>query len=914
MEKVFHTLRSANRLDIQWSIFLNISKRSINLNTILQRNIPSLSGRRRLKQNKKAVIERQRLMENGNDMSDNKQQALKKLDEYIKVLNKIEGHQEGVVDISNRIGRFEKVYKCSCPNHEQHESGNENHKLRIGVQESESIKLDPNKYGKYVVTYVCFAHGQGKNSPCSPSKLSKIFKEKYGLSSNAKIVNPEIEPHIFPRNDESWQDVKGMGKHNKGIFKYTEWSGAIAFIRYKIEEKGEKGFMPICYSRLLRGNEYPDLKGEGGYVGKMLWSPPYPPYKLHQASKMWQKENNKEYKIAYIHEGENKSNVAEKYFPNVWNTTLYNAKNQWKQSYLEVFKNFEEVVVVPDNDFGGESAFKELALELVDMGINAKFVSFPNDFKKEAKQGWDIANAFPKGFSIDDYKQWIEEAKTPIKRIKNDHSNLREDAYAKRWVHLETDKKYHYDRWTREIIHNDNINLWYANDTETKHENTDRRVTNPVRYLHEVGCKVVKGLAYRPINQEYIQEGKYSYVNSYVPYQPIELSDEEYNEELIKPFFHQIDILSNFEKEAKDFFLDKVAYSIQYPEKNIKFSTLIVSDSYGTGKSYLWQCLTSIYGGVDYVVWLRSDDIYHKFRPWMANRSIVIVDEVRIEGNEREKQRQADALKGLITEQTHMIEPKGVNPYQIKNQFTLYMSTNHDTMGIVKKLDERRYFILNCLMTRQEINEQYPKHFDNLVSLSENPQALKHLRHYFKFKHKISDYFKTKGFYEPYKTTAFKNMVKTSQSQLWNNLDELYYSFKKPFSLDIGTTRELYEYFKGEDFNKGTKDWKEATEEVFREYCKNKGKVLNKGEAVPNIDGNDKFKRTRGLYAWRNASYWNEQKPMQWRLHRQGKLFAPEFREKQEELFNDTIVSNNKSNLGNGYETTHKRETRNEYV
>ena len=47
---------------------------------------------------------------------------------------------------------------------------------------------------------------------------------------------------------------------------------------------------------------------------------------------------------------------------------------------------------------------------------------------------------------------------------------------------------------------------------------------------------------------------------------------------------------------------------------------------------------------------------------------------------------------------------------------------------------------------------------------------------------------------------------------------------------------------------------------------------------------------------------------MQWRLHRQRELFAPEFREKQEELFNDIIVSKNQPNLGNENETTRKRE------
>ena len=57
------------------------------------------------------------------------------------------------------------------------------------------------------------------------------------------------------------------------------------------------------------------------------------------------------------------------------------------------------------------------------------------------------------------------------------------------------------------------------------------------------------------------------------------------------------------------------------------------------------------------------------------------------------------------------------------------------------------------------------------------------------------------------------------------------------------------------------------------------------------MDVKEKHKRPRGYFAWRNGDWWIEQKPTQWRLHRQGQLFAPEFREKQEELFNDINVS-----------------------
>ena len=54
-----------------------------------------------------------------------------------------------------------------------------------------------------------------------------------------------------------------------------------------------------------------------------------------------------------------------------------------------------------------------------------------------------------------------------------------------------------------------------------------------------------------------------------------------------------------------------------------------------------------------------------------------------------------------------------------------------------------------------------------------------------------------------------------------------------------------------------------------------------------------KGERARGWFAIRNVEFWLEQKPYQWRAHLRGELVAPNFRGKQEEMFNDTEVSNN---------------------
>jgi hypothetical protein len=154
-----------------------------------------------------------------------------------------------------------------------------------------------------------------------------------------------------------------------------------------------------------------------------------------------------------------------------------------------------------------------------------------------------------------------------------------------------------------------------------------------------------------------------------------------------------------------------------------------------------------------------------------------------------------------------------------------------------------------------------------------------------------------KGFFEPLETVAKENMAKASQSQLYNNLDELLYDSKSPFKFDVVNTREVYERLQSIDRDSGSKTWQEADEETLRSYFKDRGRILNKGNDIPNMRG--RGERSRGWWTIRNQEFWLEAKPMQLRLHLKGELVAPLFREKQEEMFeeilNDTNVSNSET-------------------
>ena len=77
------------------------------------------------------------------------------------------------------------------------------------------------------------------------------------------------------------------------------------------------------------------------------------------------------------------------------------------------------------------------------------------------------------------------------------------------------------------------------------------------------------------------------------------ITEEEYDQSKIEPFLFQIKLFTNFIEEEFNFFMDKIAYSIQHPEDNIKFGTLVISDYEGAGKSFVWKILFKLYGGLD---------------------------------------------------------------------------------------------------------------------------------------------------------------------------------------------------------------------------------------------------------------------------------------------------------------------------
>jgi len=757
--------------------------------------------------------------------------------------------------INPNIKQYRDGYMATCPNTDAHNWKREKRppttNFQITIQKTNEENRE--KFGDEMVVYRCHAHGK---ETCTNDVLAKIFKQ-HGIQV-PKLSKKGLTPDVFPVGDDSYLNVNRISERPHYKFKGLSGDTYVILTELKDKKTNEVKLLPLSYSRFA--NEHKDLNGKGGWVESYLWEDGRPLYDMDKFG------TTKKNKCMLVFEAHNVKE-AEALFPDYFITTYMGGAKAWDKSCIEMLIRFNEVVCFPKNSTECKKVFKDIALYLKDRNIKARLVNLTSEFPLN----WNFEKPTP----IDvDFNELIESAIIPKRREKNDYSNLQEDVVHNRWSHLEDSRRYHYDHFKKKIAHNDNINLWYENDITTQR---DRRLT-PIKYMHREGCDRAQGLAFRPTDEVVIYDEKGNkYINSYIPFKHKEFSEEELDNIDLSPFFVQLDVLCNYDKEIKDFFLDVIAFTIQKPVENLKFAVLVVSIETGTGKTNVWKCIERMHGGTDYSMWVDPQQLTSKLgKSWMKESINVFCNEIAIEGTRSQKNAQIDILKSLITEDTHTIEPKGVDPYQIKNNFNCFFSSNRDVQDMVESESNRRYFVVNCPFSENEIVNMHPTLFDDMIKFINDKDKIARLYHYFKHEHKIS-----KGFrpWKPMITEAKRTMVRAIRSQLFKNLDEIRVNRFGPFKKDFANTRSVYEYCIRQDQESSTKLYKDINEQKINEYFLTIGKRYKKGEPV-NLDGT----RKRGWFIHRNITEWESQSTTNARLHMEGKFDIPNFKNKQEEL------------------------------
>ena len=137
-----------------------------------------------------------------------------------------------------------------------------------------------------------------------------------------------------------------------------------------------------------------------------------------------------------------------------------------------------------------------------------------------------------------------------------------------------------------------------------------------------------------------------------------------------------------------EYLLSWLARAVQQPG-NAGEVAVILRGKEGVGKGVFAREFGRLFGShFRHVV--HAKHLTGHFNSHLQQCSVLYADEAFFAGDRGHE----STLKGLITEETMMIEPKGVDPFSVRNCIHLLMSSNADWV-VPAGADARRYFVLD---------------------------------------------------------------------------------------------------------------------------------------------------------------------------------------------------------------------------
>jgi hypothetical protein len=181
--------------------------------------------------------------------------------------------------------------------------------------------------------------------------------------------------------------------------------------------------------------------------------------------------------------------------------------------------------------------------------------------------------------------------------------------------------------------------------------------------------------------------------NAYNLWKPFEMeltTEWEEKSDAISIFKKHISVLCNHEKEVSDWFIRWIAQFIQFPEIKTTMPTFVSAQ--GAGKNTLLELIRKLIGNSR--VFETTDparDVFGSFNKQMANCFLVILSEI----SSNDMKNADGKIKGLITDPTLYINPKGVDQYPIDSYHRFITFTNNSE-AIKPVKGDRRNVVIRC--------------------------------------------------------------------------------------------------------------------------------------------------------------------------------------------------------------------------
>ena len=152
---------------------------------------------------------------------------------------------------------------------------------------------------------------------------------------------------------------------------------------------------------------------------------------------------------------------------------------------------------------------------------------------------------------------------------------------------------------------------------------------------------------------------------------------------------HIAENIANGDEEVAQYILDWIAHLFQSPGGRRPGTAIVLRGKRGTGKGVFANNIGQIMGS-HYLHVANQRMLTGQFNNHLKDALLVFCDEAFWAGDKSAE----GVLKAMITEDQIMVEPKGKDPFVVKNYIRLIMASNEDWV-VPAGLEERRFLVLD---------------------------------------------------------------------------------------------------------------------------------------------------------------------------------------------------------------------------
>jgi len=303
-------------------------------------------------------------------------------------------------------------------------------------------------------------------------------------------------------------------------------------------------------------------------------------------------------------------------------------------------------------------------------------------------------------------------------------------------------------------------------------------MSNPKRIVVE--DYVYRPQSYNADNPIIIIKGK-KYINTYRPtdLKPAQGDITLWNE-LLKHIF-------NDQQEYIDQFLDWITFQIQNPGIKIRYAVVIVTTQFQMGKSSLFRAIRECLGSHNVKV-INVKEALDKSKGYLTDSQLVLIDEMKSEGNFSEREALLNNLKQVITED-FISSRKLYEDYRTVETISNYILFTNNTDALSLPRNEQRYWVY--INKNNRLSEDFYKRYHAWLDQGGAAAILYYLQN-----RTISTDFNPKAVAPK---TPFLDVMSVSGSHpLTQLVQQLYEEQQEPFEegRDVISSTDLFNWFK----------------------------------------------------------------------------------------------------------------------